>query len=158
MIDRGGIQWAAQRTRHHVVALGAVLAAHVLNDADVTAFENHFESVVIAVKAGSEMGTVRASGEIVGVVGRARKKYGSVFGAFGHENDGVQFQAVAHGNHHVAACVVETAGDRSKLRRRFTGQRSNGRSLSLCEEETAEHRHEQSKRANAVERFHPDPQ
>ena len=60
-----------------------------------------------------------------------------------------------------AAGVVKAIGDRRELRRRLTGQRRNGRSLcrsEIGEQESTEHRYEQSERTNAVERFHPDPQ
>src|SRR5437762_10573078 len=43
VIDRSGIERTAQRARHYIVALGAVLAAYVLDDADVTTFEDDFE-------------------------------------------------------------------------------------------------------------------
>ncbi len=49
MIDGGGIQRAVQRAIDDVVAFGAVFAANVLDDADVAAFEDHFEGVVVAV-------------------------------------------------------------------------------------------------------------
>ncbi len=122
MIDRRGIQRAAQGARHHVIAFGAILAADVLDNADVAAFEDDFECVVVAVEAGSEMRAVRARGEIVGVVRRARKKNGRVPGALRHEDNGMQLNAVAHGNHHFAPGVVEAIGDGCELRRRFAGQ------------------------------------
>ena len=43
VIDRRRILRPAQRPVHHVVAFGAVLAADVLDDADVAAFDDHFE-------------------------------------------------------------------------------------------------------------------
>jgi len=49
---------------HHVVAFGAVFAANVLDNADVAAFEDDFERVVIALEAGTEMRAVRVGGEI----------------------------------------------------------------------------------------------
>ena len=50
VIDRRGIQRAAQRAVHHVVAFGAVLAANILHDADVAAFHDHVGGVVVALR------------------------------------------------------------------------------------------------------------
>ncbi len=149
MIDRCGIQRAAQRARHHIVALGAVLAADVLDNADVAAFKDDFQCVVIAMEAGSEMRAVLVGGEIVGVVRRAGKKNWRVLSAFGHKDDSVQLHAVAHRNHHFAPGVVEAIRDGCELGRRFAGQRGRSRrrrSLGqgeLGEQESAEHWHEQ---------------
>src|SRR2546427_8179608 len=74
VIDRSGIERTAQRARHYIVALGAVLAAYVLDDADVTTFEDDFERVVIAMKVASEMGAVREvilEGGYIREIGRA---------------------------------------------------------------------------------------
>ena len=49
VIDRRRILRAVQRTIHDVVAFGAILAAHVLNYADVAAFDDYVGGVVVAV-------------------------------------------------------------------------------------------------------------
>ena len=61
MIDRRRILRAVQRAVHHVVALRAVLAAHVLHHADVAALDDHIGGVVVAV-AGSGPGASFARG------------------------------------------------------------------------------------------------
>ena len=61
MVDRGRVQRAAQGAVHDVVALGAVLAADVLDDADVAAFDDDVGGVVVAVEAGAEMRALRCS-------------------------------------------------------------------------------------------------
>ena len=45
---------------------------------------------------------------------------------FGNEDDGVEFDAVAHGDHDVAAGVVEGVGDGLELRGRFVGEGGGG--------------------------------
>jgi hypothetical protein len=55
VVDRRRIQRAAQRAIHHVIALRVVLAAHVLDDADVAAFDDDVGGVVVSVQVGSEM-------------------------------------------------------------------------------------------------------
>src|SRR5437773_12251756 len=90
VIDRSGIERTAQRARHYIVDLGAVLAAYVLDDADVTTFEDDFERVVIAMKFASEMSAVRVRGEIVSVVGRGGWESGRVLRAFRRDDSGVQ--------------------------------------------------------------------
>src|SRR5256885_11363422 len=48
MIDRRGVLRAAHGAIDDVIPLGAMLAAHVLHDAQVAAFQDHVERVVIA--------------------------------------------------------------------------------------------------------------
>ena len=50
MIDRRGIERTVQRTRHYVIALRPVFAAHVLHHANVSALDNHFDSIVVAIQ------------------------------------------------------------------------------------------------------------
>jgi len=83
MIDRCGIQRAAQRARQSHSRPRSVLAADVLDNADVAAFKDDFQCVVIAMEAGSEMRAVLVGGRIVGVVRRAGKKNWRVLSAFG---------------------------------------------------------------------------
>ena len=59
----------------------------------------------------------------VGVVGRARHEHRGAPRAFGHEDDGVQFDTVAHRDHHLAAVVVEGRPQRRELGRRLARQR-----------------------------------
>ena len=52
VIDRRRVLRPAQRTVHHVVAFRAVLAADVLDHADVAALDDHVGRVVVAVRIG----------------------------------------------------------------------------------------------------------
>jgi hypothetical protein len=45
-----GILRSAQRPVHHVIAFGAVFAAHILHHADVAAVHDHIDRVVIALQ------------------------------------------------------------------------------------------------------------
>ena len=47
---------------------------------------------------------------------------GAFFAPFGKNDDGVQLDAVAHGNHHVTLDVVEAGGDGGERGRSFAGQ------------------------------------
>src|SRR6266550_6550922 len=49
------VEGAAEGAVHDVVALGAVLAADVLDDADVAALDDDVGGVVVTVEAGGEM-------------------------------------------------------------------------------------------------------
>ena len=68
VIDRRRVLRAAQRPVHHVVALRAVLAAHVLHDADVAAFDDDVGGVVVALKDRAEVRALRVAGQLGGVV------------------------------------------------------------------------------------------
>src|ERR1700761_5056045 len=66
-----GVLGAVEGAVHHIVALGAVFTADVLNYADVSVFDNDVGCVVIALERGAEMRAVFVGGEFVGVVGGA---------------------------------------------------------------------------------------
>src|SRR5258708_38767203 len=68
------------------------------------------------------MGAGVGGGVAVGVVGGGGGEDGGVFGAFGDENDRVEFYAVAHEDHCIAAFEDEIRGDRLKMGRRFAGK------------------------------------
>ena len=133
MIDRGRVLRSVQRAIHHVVALGAVLAADVLDDADVAALDDHLGGVVVAVQDGAKVGALRMGRELVGAVRRAGQKDGRAVGAPRDENDGVQLDPVAHWNHRLAPDVIEPArGGAEGIRRlaRQGGRRLSGRRRS----------------------------
>ncbi len=108
-----------QRAIHYIVALGAVLAAYVLDHPDISAFDDHLGGIVVTAQDWSEMRTLRMRREGSGIVGRACQQYGRALGAFWHEDDGVQLHSVTHWDHHVAANVVEAIVCGFKLGRRF---------------------------------------
>ena len=54
-VDGGGVVRAVEGAVHDVVALGAVLAADVLHDADVAAIDDDVDGVVVAVQDGAEV-------------------------------------------------------------------------------------------------------
>ena len=120
-VDGGGILRPVDGAVHHVVALGAVFAADVLDDADVAALDDDVGRVVVAVENRAEVGALEVRGEFVGAVGRAREQDWRARCAFRHQDDRVQPDAVAHGDHDFAACVVEAAGGRLQFRRRLAG-------------------------------------
>ena len=83
VIDRRRVLRPVQRPVHHVVALGAVLAADVLDDADVAALDDHLGGVVVAAQDGAEVGALGMGRELVGAVGRAGQEDGRAAGASG---------------------------------------------------------------------------
>jgi hypothetical protein len=106
VVDGCRIQRPAEGAVHDVVALGAILAADVLDDADVAAFDDDVRGVVVAVEAGVEVVAVGVGGELRSAVWRTCEHNAGVMRSFGNENDGVQLDAVAHGDHDLAASVV----------------------------------------------------
>ena len=58
LIDGGRILWPAQGAIHYVVALGAVLASHVLHDADIAILDDHIGRVVVALQHSGERSAV----------------------------------------------------------------------------------------------------
>src|SRR6266581_3172576 len=74
VIDRSGVQGPAQGTIHHVVALGVILAAHILDHANVAAFQDDFGGVVVTAQGGAEMRACGVAGLLRGIVWRAGKK------------------------------------------------------------------------------------
>ena len=123
MINGRGIQRPMKRAGHDVVAFGAVFSANILNHPDVSAFENHFERVVVAAQVRAEVRAVEMASEAVGVVRSARQKDRGVFGTCRNEDDGMQLRAVAHRDHHDAPCVVKSVGDHIQLSGSFARQR-----------------------------------
>ena len=84
VIDRRRIQRPVQRPVHHVVALGAVLAAHVLHHADVAAFDDDVGGVVVAVRAsGRGARCARASVSASASYGVRVSRIGACFAPFG---------------------------------------------------------------------------
>ena len=122
VIDGRGIQRTVQRASHHVIAFGAVFAAHVLHDADIAAFDDHLGRIVIATENRTEMRAGGLSGLRHSLVRRAREQDRRIFRTLGQNDDRVQLHAVAHGNHHVAFDVIEAGGDGRKRGRGFAGQ------------------------------------
>ena len=131
MIDRGRVLRPAQRPVHHVIAFGAVLAAHVLHRADVAAFDDHVGGVVIALQDRAEMAAVGVARQARRVVGRPRQQDRRASRALRHDHDRVQLHAVAHRDHHDALDVVEAVVHRLERCRRLARQAGRGGRL-LC--------------------------
>ena len=74
LVDGRGVLRAADGAIHDVVAFGAVLAADVLNDADVAAIDDDVDGVVIALKDWTEVRALRMRGELGGAVRSAREE------------------------------------------------------------------------------------
>jgi hypothetical protein len=107
LVDGGGVLGAVNGAVHDEVALGAVLAADVLDDANVAAVDDDVGGVVVAVEDGAEVRAGGVAGELGGAVGSAGEEDGSVCCSARGEDDGVELDAVAHGDHDFAADVVE---------------------------------------------------
>src|SRR5258705_12644183 len=108
-----------QRTIHRVIAFGPRLTADVLHYANVTAFDDHVGGVVVAVKTWAEVRAVSVRGELSGIVGRARQQDWRGFSTFGNQDNCVEFDAVAHRDHHLAAHIIKSVIRRFNLLRSF---------------------------------------
>ena len=165
VIDGRRIQRSVQRTVHHVVPLGSMLAPNVLHDADVPAVHDDVGGVVVAAEDWPKMRALRVARQHVGVVRRARQENGRPLRAPGHEDDRVQLDAVAHRDHHVALGVVEAFGRRAKGRRRLTweglARRRRGRRVlglrRLHEHQRAGQRRQEGHRADSTRPCHRSP-
>ena len=102
-VGQGRVQRATKRTRHEVLALRAVFAADVLENANVAIGDKDF---VALGQCGKHVGRIRSGGAPSGIIRRARKENGSVVRALRHDNDGKELDAIAHGNHDVALFIV----------------------------------------------------
>src|SRR5262249_37578858 len=85
-----------------------VLAANILNHADVSAFNDDFSSIVIAGQNWAKMGALHVARKFRCVVRRARQQNRCAFRPFGYEDDGVQLYAVTHWDHHLSPAVIKT--------------------------------------------------
>ena len=107
MVRRSGVQRAADRSGHDVIALGLVFAAHILENTDVAAVDEYLVSLredrdhVRAIVSGGALG---------GVIGCAGQENWRVPRSFRNYDDGVQLHSVAHGDHHFALDIVLVGG------------------------------------------------
>ena len=130
MVDVRGIQRTLERPGHDVVALGAVLAADVLEDADVAVGD---EDLIALRQRCQHTRRARPRCARRGVVRRARQEHRRTLGGLGNDDDGVELDAVAHRNHLDALdVVVAFAGSRKG----FRDVRGDGR--CLCERRRGE--------------------
>ncbi len=128
VVHRRRVQRPVHRPVHHVVALGTVLAAHVLHHADVAVLDDDVGGVVVALQHRAEVAAHGVRGQCLGVVRRAGEQHAGMAGTFRDQDDGVQLHPVAHRDHHVARDVVVIASGRHELRRGLAGV---GRILGL---------------------------
>ena len=124
------VQRPPERTRHDVLAFGSVLAAHVLEHADVAVL--HEDLVALRqqrhhVRRGRPLRAARR------VVRRAGQEHRRVIGAAGNDDDGVELHAVAHGNHDLAPDVVIRGGGRLEGRRDVGRERRGLRRGGHCQ-------------------------
>ncbi len=104
VVGAGGVIARSDRRRRHVVgALGAVLAANILIDANIAGLDKNF---VGERKSLDHARTLGARGAAGGVVGSAGEQNGRILRSLGDDNDGVELDAVAHGNHHYALVEI----------------------------------------------------
>ena len=109
VVDLAVVQRTAQRPGHHVVALRAVLSAHVLVDADVAVGDEH---LVGHGQRRDDAGRLDAGRGAGGVVGRPRQHHRRGRGPLRNDDDGVELHAVAHRDHLDALHVVGWLGRR----------------------------------------------
>ncbi len=102
VVGLGRIERPHRRPRHDVVALRAVLAADILVDEDITVID----PFAIGAPHGVAQVRLLVGDEASGIVGRAFHQHGQAMGALRHDDDGMQLDAVAHRNHHLALDVV----------------------------------------------------
>ena len=100
-------------------AFRTILAPHILHDANVATVDDYLSGIVVAVQHWTEVGAFSVAGQSCGVVGRARQQDGRALGSLRDYDDGVQFHAVAHGDHQVALDVLEAVGDGLEVSRGF---------------------------------------
>ena len=115
VIDRCRVLRTAQWPVHHVIAFGAVLPANVLDDADVTALDNHVGRIVVAVENRAQMRAFGVTRERRRVVRRPREEDGRAPGAFRQHDHRVQLDAVPHRDHDVALDVLEIVRGRLEV-------------------------------------------
>ena len=131
VVHLGVVQRPAQRPGHHVIAFGAVLAADVLEHADVTAVDEHLVALRQQVAHARRIAAAGAAGGIVGGAGQQDRR---IVGALGHHDHRIQPGAITHRHHHHALVVVTTdiggneglAADVRGHRRGIGGQHSAG--------------------------------
>src|SRR4051812_35190163 len=103
MIDGGGVERAAQGPRHHILAFGPVLAAHVLVDADIAVIDE------FGVHDGEDFLDLLARiapGGLRRVIGGAGEEDRARACPLAHDDDGVEPLAVAHRDHDFAADII----------------------------------------------------
>ena len=119
MIDGARVQRSLERPGHHVVAFRPILAAHVLEHADVAV---HHEDLVALRQRPEHPRRWRPLRSPRCVVGRTRQDQWRLSGSFGHDDDGVQFHTVAHRNHDVALDVIVRLRRLGEVRRHIRRQ------------------------------------
>ena len=122
VVDRRPVLRPAQRPVHHVVPFRLVLAAHVLDHADVPALDDHVGHVVVSLQHGSQVRALAVRRELVGAVRRASEQDGRSPGPLRHQDDRVELDPVAHADHRRALHVVERIGHRTEPGRHLAGQ------------------------------------
>ena len=148
-----------QRPVHHVVALGAVLAAHVLHDADVAALDDRLDRVVVAVEARAEVRALVLGRELVGVVGRPREENRHALRPVRNEDHRVQLHAVAHRDLDLAPGVLVTVRRGHELPGRLAREpgvlsRGRGRRFRRLRQLRGGQRKARGGCANASDRLH----
>ena len=83
------------------------------------------------------MGAFAVARQGGGIVRCARQQDGRPLRSPGDEDDRVQLDAVPHGDHHIAAYIIQLVGQRRELRRRLARQIGIGgrRTRLLCGQE-----------------------
>ena len=110
------IERPLERPRHHVVAFGAVLAAHVLIHDDVAG--GHSGVVHLRYRR-RQMRAVEAHDTLGASYGVRVNSMGAPLAPFGTRMKVLQLHAIAHGDHLLALDVVEAVGVGLEAIRRY---------------------------------------
>ena len=152
VVDGRRVQRPPERPVHDVVALRAVLAAHVLDGPDVAPLDDHVRRVVVALQDRAEVRALGVARELVGVVGRPREQDRRALRALRDQDHRVQLHPVPHGDHHVPPDVVEAVVRRLELRGDLARQvlvRRGRLGLVLCRGRPGQRGQRQDERARA---------
>ena len=133
MVNRRGIARPAERAVHDVIALGAILAAHVLHDANVAAVDDDIGGVVVTLQNRPEVRALGMAGERLGIVRRARQQNRRQLGTLRNQDHGGQFYPIAHGDHDALTPVFKGTGGDGELRRNLRRDRIPRRELLRVE-------------------------
>jgi len=111
VVGGGGIERAARRARHQIGAVRAVLAPHVLVDADVPGLDE----LLVGQGQRGQQGRGLAALALGGVVGRAGQHDRRALGPLGDPDHREQLHPVAHRDHLLPAHVVVAVLGRIEL-------------------------------------------
>ena len=129
VIGIGGVERPTHRARHHIVALRAIFAAHVLEHADVAVAHEH---LVALRQRGEHRQALGAAGAAIGIVGGARQQDRRAAGALRDYDHGVELHPVAHRHLDHALDVIGLVQRRDERLRDVAADRPHRRGRGWC--------------------------